>query len=44
MAACTTTFDLGLTQNWPVQVANHNAELLAKQAMRRRGVLSLIHI
>ena len=38
MAACTTTFDLGLTQNWPVQVANHNAELLAKQAMRRRGV------
>jgi cell division protein FtsL len=38
MAACTTTFDLGLAQKWPVQVANHNAELLAKQAMRRRGV------
>jgi cell division protein FtsL len=38
MAACTTTFDLGLTQNWPAQVANHNGELLEKQAMRRRGV------
>jgi cell division protein FtsL len=38
MAACTTTFDLGLTRNWPEQVANHNAELLAKQATRRRGV------
>jgi cell division protein FtsL len=38
MAACTTTFDLGPTQNWPVQVANHNAELLAQQPVRRRGV------
>jgi cell division protein FtsL len=38
MAACTTYFDLGHTQNWPAQVANHNAELLAKQPLRRRGV------
>jgi cell division protein FtsL len=38
MAACTTYFDLGQTQNWPAQVANHNAELLAKQPLRRRGV------
>ena len=38
MAACTTYFDLGQTQGWPAQVANHNAELLAKQPLRRRGV------
>jgi cell division protein FtsL len=38
MAACTTTFDLGQAANWPAHVANHNAELLAQQPMRRRGV------
>ncbi|HEX3893655.1 MAG TPA: cell division protein FtsL [Terracidiphilus sp.] len=38
MAACTTTFDLVPAQSWPADVANHNAELLARQAMRRRGV------
>jgi cell division protein FtsL len=38
MAACTTYFDLGQTQNWPAQVVHHNAELLAKQPLRRRGV------
>ena len=38
MAACTTTFDLAPAQVWPVHVANHNAELLAQQAVRRRGV------
>src|ERR1700733_1008688 len=38
MAACTTYFDLGQAQTWPAQVANHNAELLAKQPLRRRGV------
>jgi cell division protein FtsL len=38
MAACTTTFDLGPTQPWPAAVANRNAELLAQQTMRRRGI------
>jgi len=38
MAACTTTFDLGQSAHWPAHVANRNAELLAQQAMRRRGV------
>jgi cell division protein FtsL len=38
MAACTTTFDLAPAQSWPVHVANHNAELMAQQAARRRGV------
>ena len=38
MAACTTTFDLAPAQSWPVHVANHNAELLAQQATRRRGI------
>ncbi len=38
MAACTTTFDWGQAQNWPAHVANRNAELFAKQTMRRRGV------
>jgi cell division protein FtsL len=38
MAACTTTFDLAPAQSWPVPVANHNAELMAQQAARRRGV------
>ena len=38
MAACTTTFDLAPAQSWPVPVANHNAELLAQQPMRRRGI------
>ncbi|HEX4284037.1 MAG TPA: cell division protein FtsL [Terracidiphilus sp.] len=38
MAACTTTFDLGPVTAWPAHVANHNAELLAEQPMRRRGV------
>lgn len=38
MAACTTTFDLGPAVSWPAAVANHNAELLAQQPMRRRGV------
>ena len=38
MAACTTTFDLAPAQSWPVHVANHNAELLAQQPLRRRGI------
>ena len=38
MAACTTYFDLGQAQTWPAQIANHNAELLAQQTVRRRGV------
>lgn len=38
MAACTTTFDIGQAVTWPAHVANHNAELLAQQSMRRRGV------
>ncbi len=38
MAACTTTFDLAPAQSWPVHVANHNAELLAQQSARRRGI------
>jgi|SRR5579863_3320785 len=38
MAACTTTFDIGQGANWPAHVANHNAELVAQQASRRRGV------
>jgi len=37
MAACTTTlFDTG--NSWAARVAEHNAALLAQQAMRRRGV------
>ncbi len=37
MAACTTTyFERG--NGWPPRVAEHNAALLAQQAMRRRGV------
>lgn len=38
MAACTTTFDLGPAVDWPAAVVNHNAELLAQQPLRRRGV------
>ena len=38
MAALTTTFDLVPAQSWPVHVANHNAELLVQQPMRRRGI------
>jgi cell division protein FtsL len=38
MAACTTTFDLGATQHWPTAVADRNAELLAQQTLRRRGI------
>jgi len=40
MAACTTTFDIGqaAAAGWPAHVANHNAELLAQQPVRRRGV------
>ncbi len=38
MAACTTTFDLGPTQNWPAAVADRNAELFAQQPLRRRGI------
>jgi cell division protein FtsL len=38
MAACTTYFDMGQAQTWPAQIANHNAELLAQQTARRRGV------
>lgn len=36
MAACTTYFDTG--NSIISQVANRNAELMAKQALRRRGV------
>ena len=37
MAACTTTyFEAG--RGWDARVAEHNAELLAQQALRRRGV------
>jgi cell division protein FtsL len=36
MAACTTTyFEAG--RNWPARIAEHNAELLAQQPLRRRG-------
>jgi cell division protein FtsL len=36
MAACTTTyFEVG--RSWATQVAERNAELLAQQALRRRG-------
>ncbi len=38
MAACTTTFDLGTKPGWTARVAKRNAELLAQQPMRRRGV------
>jgi cell division protein FtsL len=36
MAACTTYFETG--HSWSASVAEHNAALLAKQPMRRRGV------
>jgi Cell division protein FtsL len=37
MAACTTTyFEAGLS--WTARVAEHNAELMTQQALRRRGV------
>jgi hypothetical protein len=36
MAACTTTyFEAG--RNWSARIAEHNAELLAQQPLRRRG-------
>jgi cell division protein FtsL len=38
MAACTTYLDPGQVQNWPARIAERNAELLAQQPMRRRGV------
>jgi cell division protein FtsL len=36
MAACTTYFDTG--HSWTARIAERNAELLAQQPMRRRGV------
>jgi cell division protein FtsL len=36
MAAATTTFEVG--RSWTARVAERNAELLAQQALRRRGV------
>jgi cell division protein FtsL len=38
MAACTTVLDPGQIQRWPARIAERNAELMAKQVMRRRGV------
>jgi cell division protein FtsL len=37
MAACTTTFFEG-NHGWPARVAERNAELMAQQRLRRRGV------
>jgi len=38
MAACTTVLDPSQIREWPARVAERNAEILAQQAMRRRGV------
>jgi cell division protein FtsL len=38
MAACTTVLDPSLIQRWPARIAERNAELMAQQIMRRRGV------
>jgi cell division protein FtsL len=38
MAACTTYLEPGLVNDWPARIAERNAELLAQQPMRRRGV------
>lgn len=38
MAACTTYLDPGQVQSWPTRIAERNAELLALQPKRRRGV------
>lgn len=37
MAACTTTY-FEPRRGWSAQIAEHNAELLAQQSLRRRGV------
>lgn len=37
MAACATTY-FGVNHGWPTRVAERNAELMARQALRRRGV------
>lgn len=37
MAACTTTY-FEPRRGWSAQIAEHNSELLAQQALRRRGV------
>ena len=37
MAACATTY-FGVNHGWPARVAERNAELMAQQAARRRGV------
>ncbi len=37
-AACTTTYFETDSNSWSARVMRHNAELMAKQAMRRRGV------
>lgn len=37
MAACTTTY-FDPRHGWSTQIAEHNAELLAQQPLRRRGV------
>jgi hypothetical protein len=37
MAACATTY-FGTNHGWPARVADRNAELMAQQVVRRRGV------
>ena len=37
MAACATTY-FGVNHGWPTKVAERNAELMAQQVLRRRGV------
>jgi cell division protein FtsL len=37
MAACATTY-FGANHGWPARVAERNAELMAQQVVRRRGV------
>jgi len=37
MAACATTY-FGTNHGWPARVAERNAELMAQQVVRRRGV------
>ncbi len=37
MAACATTY-FGVNHGWPARVAERNAELMARQAARRRGM------
>lgn len=37
-AACATTYFETESNSWSARVARHNAELMAQQAMRRRGI------